>query len=210
MSAGAEQYVPADPTVVGNDVWFGYRAMVMPGVRIGDGAITASGSVVVDDIPDYGIVGGNPARLIRRRYSDEDIIRLLALAWWDWPLQHITEHIRTIMSGSVDWCQLVDGQPMRRRPAAGQRAISMVAVATRKKAPAIAADVDAWSNRDSRRTPRARQVIAARAGRRTPCRRSSTAQAGALSTIIAARGSARSVAPAGSRCAARARRTPRR
>lgn len=74
----------------------------MPGVRIGHGAIIASGSVVVDDVPDYGIVGGNPARLIRRRYSDADIDRLLALTWWDWPLQHITEHIRTIMSGSID------------------------------------------------------------------------------------------------------------
>ena len=54
-------------TVVGNDVWFGYRAMVMPGVRIGHGAIVASGAVVVGDVPDYGIVGGNPARLLRSR-----------------------------------------------------------------------------------------------------------------------------------------------
>jgi virginiamycin A acetyltransferase len=89
-------------TVVGNDVWFGYRAMVMPGVRIGSGAVIASGSVVVDDVPDYGIVGGNPARLIRRRYGEEDVARLLALAWWDWPTLHVTEHLRTIMSGSVD------------------------------------------------------------------------------------------------------------
>ncbi len=88
-------------TVVGSDVWFGYRVMVMPGVRIGNGAIIASGSVVVNDVPDYGIVGGNPARLIRRRYSEKDIIRLLALAWWDWPSEHITEHIRTIMSGTL-------------------------------------------------------------------------------------------------------------
>ncbi|SHM95258.1 virginiamycin A acetyltransferase [Streptomyces yunnanensis] len=90
-------------TVVGHDVWFGYRSMVMPGVRIGHGAIIAAGSVVVvDDVPDYSIVGGNPARLIRRRYSDADINRLLTLAWWDWPLQQITEHLRTIMSGSID------------------------------------------------------------------------------------------------------------
>lgn len=88
-------------TVVGNDVWFGYRSMVMPGVRIGHGAIIASGAVVVDDVPDYGIVGGNPARLIRRRHSDADIDRLLAVAWWDWPLEQITEHVRTIMSGSA-------------------------------------------------------------------------------------------------------------
>jgi len=89
-------------TVVANDVWFGHRTMVLPGVRIGNGAIIASGSVVVDDIPDYSIAGGNPARVIRHRYSDEDVSRLLALAWWDWPTEHITEHIRTIMSGSID------------------------------------------------------------------------------------------------------------
>ncbi|WP_052847863.1 CatB-related O-acetyltransferase [Streptomyces avicenniae] len=89
-------------TVVGNDVWFGNGATVMPGVRIGHGAIVASGSVVVSDVPDYGVVGGNPATLIRRRHSDEDIARLLAVAWWSWPLQHITEHVRTIMTGGVD------------------------------------------------------------------------------------------------------------
>ncbi|MEV8316459.1 CatB-related O-acetyltransferase [Streptomyces sp. NPDC059900] len=88
-------------TVVGNDVWFGYRSTVMPGVRIGHGAIIASGAVVVDDVPDYAIVGGNPARLIRRRHSDEDVARLLELAWWDWPLEHITLNLRTIMSGTV-------------------------------------------------------------------------------------------------------------
>ncbi|WP_432052001.1 CatB-related O-acetyltransferase [Streptomyces xiamenensis] len=89
-------------TVVGNDVWLGYRTLVMPGVRIGHGAIIASGSVVVDDVPDYGIAGGNPARLIRRRYADADIDRLLALAWWDWPLPHLTAQLRTIMSGTIE------------------------------------------------------------------------------------------------------------
>ncbi|MFE0122314.1 CatB-related O-acetyltransferase [[Kitasatospora] papulosa] len=88
-------------TVVGNDVWFGYRSTVMPGVRIGNGAIIASGAVVVDDVPDYGVVGGNPARLIRRRHGEEDIERLLRTAWWDWSLEHITRHVRTIMTGSA-------------------------------------------------------------------------------------------------------------
>jgi virginiamycin A acetyltransferase len=99
-------------TVVGNDAWFGYSVTVMPGVRIGNGAIVASCSVVVDDVPDYGIVGGNPARLIRRRYNEQDITRLLALAWWDWPAQHITEHIATLMSGSID--ELEAAAPKRR------------------------------------------------------------------------------------------------
>ena len=89
-------------TVVGNDVWFGYRAMVMPGVRIGHGAIVASGAVVVGDVPDYGIVGGNPARLLRSRFSEPDITRLRSLAWWDWPAEHLTRHLRTVMSGSID------------------------------------------------------------------------------------------------------------
>jgi virginiamycin A acetyltransferase len=66
----------------------------MPGVRIGHGAIIASGAIVVDDVPDYGIVGGNPAQLIRARYSDPDITRLLALAWWDWPADHLARHLR--------------------------------------------------------------------------------------------------------------------
>ncbi|MFD7828245.1 CatB-related O-acetyltransferase [Kitasatospora sp. NPDC059803] len=89
-------------TVVGNDVWIGYGTMVMPGVRIGHGAIIASGAVVVDDVPDYGIVGGNPAKLIRTRYAEADIARLLALAWWNWPTDHLTRHLRTVMSGTVD------------------------------------------------------------------------------------------------------------
>lgn len=88
-------------TVVGNDVWFGYGALVMPGVRIGHGAIVASGAVVVDDVPDYGIVGGNPAKLIRKRFGDDDIARLLAVAWWDWPADVVTKHVRAIMAGTI-------------------------------------------------------------------------------------------------------------
>lgn len=88
-------------TVVGNDVWLGNGATVMPGVRIGHGAIIASGSVVTSDVPDYGIVGGNPARLVRTRHSEEDVRRLLAVAWWDWPAEHLTRHVRTLMSGTI-------------------------------------------------------------------------------------------------------------
>lgn len=87
-------------TVVGNDVWFGYQSVVMPGVRIGDGAIIAAGAVVAADVPPYTIVGGNPAREIRRRFDDAGADRLRRAAWWDWPADLVTEHARTIMAGS--------------------------------------------------------------------------------------------------------------
>ncbi|MFI1422644.1 CatB-related O-acetyltransferase [Streptomyces sp. NPDC020731] len=87
-------------TVVGNDVWFGHRSTVMPGVRIGDGAIIAAGAVVTADVPPYTIVGGNPARPIRQRFDDADVDRLLRAAWWDWPAEVVTEHARTIMAGT--------------------------------------------------------------------------------------------------------------
>ncbi|WP_244991875.1 CatB-related O-acetyltransferase [Saccharothrix coeruleofusca] len=87
-------------TVVGNDVWFGYRSLIMPGVRIGDGAIIAAGAVVTSDVPPYTVVGGNPARPVKQRYPDEDVRLLLRAAWWDWPTDLITEHVRTIMSGT--------------------------------------------------------------------------------------------------------------
>ena len=87
-------------TVIGNDVWIGRDAMIMPGVTVGDGAIIAAGAVVVSDVPPYATVGGNPARLIGRRYSDDDIERLLRIAWWNWPIELITEHIRTIWAGT--------------------------------------------------------------------------------------------------------------
>jgi virginiamycin A acetyltransferase len=86
-------------TVVGNNVWIGYQATVMPGVRIGDGAIIGAGSVVTADIPPYGIVGGNPARLIRQRFTPDEIELLLRVAWWDWPVEKVTEHARTILVG---------------------------------------------------------------------------------------------------------------
>jgi virginiamycin A acetyltransferase len=72
----------------------------MPGVTIGDGAIIAARAVVVSDVDPYTVVGGNPAKYLKERYSDEDIDRLLRIAWWNWPVNVITEHVRTIWTGT--------------------------------------------------------------------------------------------------------------
>ena len=87
-------------TVVGHDVWLGYQALVLPGVTIGHGAVVAAATVVASGVPAYAIVAGNPARVVRRRFGDEDVTRLLRAAWWNWPVALVTEHARTIMAGT--------------------------------------------------------------------------------------------------------------
>lgn len=75
------------------------RHSSLPGVSIGDGAFVAAGSVLASDVPPYAIVAGNPARIVRHRFDDENVARLLRAAWWDWPITLVTEHARTIMAG---------------------------------------------------------------------------------------------------------------
>ncbi|WP_338762800.1 CatB-related O-acetyltransferase [Massilia sp. METH4] len=89
-------------TVIGNDVWIGYDALIMPGVRIGDGAIVAARSVVTSDVPPYAIVGGNPARVVRERFDAATVRRLAAIAWWDRPADWVTAHLGLIRGGDVD------------------------------------------------------------------------------------------------------------
>ncbi|TCS97353.1 virginiamycin A acetyltransferase [Pseudofulvimonas gallinarii] len=89
-------------TVIGNDVWIGYEALIMPGVKIGNGAIVAARSVVASDVPAYTLVGGNPARPIRQRFDPQKVARLEALAWWDWPVETITRHLELIVGADVD------------------------------------------------------------------------------------------------------------
>ena len=72
---------------------------MIPGVTIGHGAVVAAGSVVASDVPPYAIVAGNPARVVRQRYEDDDVELLLRAAWWDWPVELVTKHARVIMSG---------------------------------------------------------------------------------------------------------------
>ncbi len=87
--------------VIGNDVWIGYEAVIMPGVTIGDGAIVGTRAVVTKDVPPYTIVGGVPAKPIRKRVSDEVIARLLEIKWWDWSDEKIKENISAIQSGNI-------------------------------------------------------------------------------------------------------------
>ena len=88
-------------TVVGNDVWLGQNVTVMPGVHIGDGAIIAANSVVASDIPPYCVAGGNPCRIIRKRFDDELIAYLLELKWWDWPPEKIMRNLEKLCSGDL-------------------------------------------------------------------------------------------------------------
>ncbi len=80
-------------TIIGNDVWIGADVTIMPGIKIGDGSIIATKSVITKDIEPYSIVGGNPARLIRKRFTDGKIKELLELKWWDWDIEKITENL---------------------------------------------------------------------------------------------------------------------
>jgi acetyltransferase-like isoleucine patch superfamily enzyme len=95
---------------IGNDVWIGTRALILSGVRIGDGAIVGAGSVVTKNVPPYAIVGGVPAAIIRKRFSDEVITRLLQVSWWNWPLAKIREAVPLLssddVSGLLEFCDV--------------------------------------------------------------------------------------------------------
>ncbi len=88
--------------VIGNDVWIGYEAVIMAGVHIGDGAIIAARAVVTKDVPPYTIVGGTPAKEIRKRFDTEVIKQLLKLKWWDWSTNKIRQCLPYIAEGKLD------------------------------------------------------------------------------------------------------------
>ncbi len=102
QSMEGKEYPKKGNTIVGNDVWIGYGATIMPGITIGDGAIIATKSVVIKDVAPYSIVGGNPAKEIKKRFSEDKIQRLLALKWWDWPIEKITEHLHLLTGNDLD------------------------------------------------------------------------------------------------------------
>ena len=92
--------------IIGNDVWIGYEAVILSGVTIGDGAIIGTRAVVTKDVPPYAIVGGVPAKTIRKRFSDDTISALLKIKWWDWPEERIRNQISDIQAGRIDHLQL--------------------------------------------------------------------------------------------------------
>lgn len=88
-------------TVIGNDVWLGMGVIVMPGVTIGDGVIVAAGSVVTRDAPDFHVVGGNPAQILKPRFDKETIARLKEIRWWDQPVDWIESRLSALHSGDL-------------------------------------------------------------------------------------------------------------
>lgn len=88
--------------IIGNDVWFGYDSLVMNGVTIGHGAIVAARAMVVKDVPPYAIVAGNPTKIVKMRFDDKTIERLLQIAWWDWNIEKINLHLNIICNLDIN------------------------------------------------------------------------------------------------------------
>jgi virginiamycin A acetyltransferase len=99
--AGKEYPKKGDITI-GNDVWIGYNATIMAGVSIGDGAIIATNSTVTKDVAPYSIVGGNPAREIKKRFSTEVISKLLEMQWWNWDIEKITKNLHHLTGNHIE------------------------------------------------------------------------------------------------------------
>ena len=100
--AGQDFHASRGDVVIGSDVWLGSGAMILSGVTIGHGAVVAAHAVVVRDVPPYAIVGGNPAKLIRKRFDDDRIAALLETAWWDLPADRVAGLVPLLQSGQID------------------------------------------------------------------------------------------------------------
>lgn len=97
----ADAFQPAGDTTIGSDVWIGAEAMIMPGIQIGHGAVIGSRALVTRDVEPFTIIGGNPAKVIRKRFSDEEIAMLLDMKWWDWPIEHIRKAMPLLCSPDI-------------------------------------------------------------------------------------------------------------
>lgn len=89
-------------TVIDHDVWFGHQSVIMPGVKIGSGAIIGAYAVVTKDVPPYTVVGGNPAKIIKQRFSDGVVDELLKISWWNWDYDKITRNIEAIAGADIE------------------------------------------------------------------------------------------------------------
>lgn len=101
FSNALDAFQKAGNTVIGNDVWIGSEAMVMPGIKIGHGAVIGSRSLVTKDVEPYAIVGGNPAKKIKKRFTDEEISLLLEMEWWNWSLEKIKAAMPMLCSSNI-------------------------------------------------------------------------------------------------------------
>ena len=97
-----KSYPTKGDTIVGNDVWIGYNSTIMPGIRIGDGAIIATNSTITKDVEPYTIVGGNPAKEIRKRFTEKETIKLLEIKWWNWTIEKITQNLKHLTDNNID------------------------------------------------------------------------------------------------------------
>lgn len=98
---GADDHTSRGDIVIGHDVWIGARAVITSGVNIGSGAVIAAGAIVTKDVPPYAIVGGNPAKIIRYRFSEDIIEKLLDIAWWNWSEDILRERLPTLMQDDI-------------------------------------------------------------------------------------------------------------
>ncbi|MDP0498605.1 MAG: type B chloramphenicol O-acetyltransferase [Verrucomicrobiota bacterium JB022] len=101
FAGAANGYRPAGDTVIGNDAWIGSEAIIMPGITIGHGAVIGTRALVTKDVEPYAIVGGNPAKIIRKRFDDSQIAMLLELRWWDWKDDELKQAMPILTSGDI-------------------------------------------------------------------------------------------------------------
>ena len=97
-----KNYPTKGNTEIGNDVWIGFNSTIMPGIKIGDGAIIATNSTLTKNVEPYSIVGGNPAIEIKKRFTKEQIEKLLEIKWWNWEIEKITENVENLTSENIE------------------------------------------------------------------------------------------------------------
>ena len=102
MEDALDGYLRVGDTEIGHDVWIGAEAMIMPGIKVGNGAMIGARSVVTKNVAPYAIVAGNPAKPIRKRFTDSQIENLQQMAWWDWPEEQLAQYMKFLCSEDVD------------------------------------------------------------------------------------------------------------